>query len=140
MADDSRSRKDSSRSSRTANTTKGNKKTGIGADRTSDMAWRVNDALAAQEDSKEKTFRVGGTPDLGERLAMEQAENAPDTGAGVKIVEKDGVRSVVSTAASPKEVEEASDNGKTYSDPRIVPRDTNAPDAGLTPSGVRVAE
>lgn len=30
-------------------------------------------------------------------------------------------------------------NGKVYTDPRIDPRDTNAPDAGLTPEGQRIA-
>ena len=30
--------------------------------------------------------------------------------------------------------------GKTYKDERIVPSDTNAPDAGVTPDGVRIAK
>lgn len=32
------------------------------------------------------------------------------------------------------------DNGKTYKNPKITPKDTNAPDAGLTPDGRRVAD
>lgn len=30
-------------------------------------------------------------------------------------------------------------NGKVYTDPRVNPSDTNAPDAGLTPEGYRIA-
>lgn len=74
-------------------------------------------------------------PKLGERLAEEAAEKRSATGGDIKIVEKNGVRSAVR-----EEIEDRSDNGKVYSDVRINPRDTNAPDAGLTPDGRRIAE
>lgn len=116
---------------------KGVKSGSFPADRTADLAGNVNNALVDQEGSKEPTYAGPGRPDLGERLAAKAVED--DDGQGgvgpVKIVEENGVRSAVSTAADvPK------GNGKVYTDPRINPRDTNAPDAGLTPDGVRVAK
>lgn len=74
-------------------------------------------------------------PNLGEELAEEAVEKRSATGGNVKLVEKDGVVSAVSTP-----LEDRSDNGKVYRDDRINPRDTNAPDAGLTPDGRRIAE
>lgn len=96
------------------------------ADRTSDLAPTPAD-VDANRDSL--------NPTLGEELAQEAVEKNAATGGDVKIVEKDGVRSAV---ANP--VEDQSDNGKVYNDVRVNPRDTNAPDAGLTPDGVRIAE
>lgn len=54
--------------------------------------------------------KKGGRPDRGEQLARQAAQD--DKG----------------------------DNGKTYKNPKITPSDTNAPDAGLTPDGRRIAE
>jgi hypothetical protein len=75
------------------------------------------------------------TPDRGEQAAQEaidKRDNSDNT--ELKTVVKDGNSSVVEKGTKDK-----SDNGKTYKDPRIVPSDTNAPDAGLTPDGRRIA-
>lgn len=38
-----------------------------------------------------------------------------------------------------KQRSQAGHGGKTYKDERVVPSDTNAPDAGLAPDGTRIA-
>lgn len=96
-------------------------------------ADRVSDRMATPE--AVDAARESLDPELGERLAREAAEERDSSGGNVKIVEKNGVRSAV---AEP--LEDHSDNGKVYKDVRISPRDTNAPDAGLTPDGRRIAE
>jgi len=73
--------------------------------------------------------------DKGEALAQEAVEKRSATGGNVELVEKDGV---VSAVSSP--IVDRSDNGKVFRDERVNPRDTNAPDAGLTPDGRRIAE
>lgn len=97
------------------------------ADRVSDRAPTPVD-VDAQRDQLD--------PKLGERLAQEAAEERSAEGGDVKLVE--GKNGIVSAVAAP--VVDNSDNGKVYSDDRINPRDTNAPDAGLTPDGRRIAE
>lgn len=74
-------------------------------------------------------------PNRTEELGREAAEKRSREGGDVKQVEKDGVTSYVATP-----LEDQSDNGKTYKDPRIVPSDTNAPDAGVTPDGRTIAK
>lgn len=75
-------------------------------------------------------------PNLGEDLAQEAVEKRSRTGGEVSIEE--GEAGNYTAVRTP--VEDHSDNGKTYSDSRINPSDTNAPDAGLTPDGRRIAE
>lgn len=77
---------------------------------------------------------VETTVTLGEELAAAQAEEMKGT-TDIKIVEKDGAVTTVVTETPPK-----ADNGKTYKSDAINPRNTNAPDAGLTPDGTRIAE
>lgn len=96
------------------------------ADRVSDRAPLPSD-VDAQRDSL--------NPSLGEELAQEAVDKRATEGGNVEIVEENGVRSAVATP-----FKDNSDNGKVYSDVRINPRDTNAPDAGLTPDGRRIAE
>lgn len=96
------------------------------ADRVSDLA-PTPEAVDAQRDSL--------NPSLGEELAQKAVEDNSREGGNVEIVEENGVRSAVA-----KPFTGNSDNGKVYRDERINPRDTNAPDAGLTPDGRRIAE
>lgn len=95
------------------------------ADRVSDRAPTPSD-VDAQRDELD--------PGLGERLAQEASDERSPKGGEVKGVEESGVFSVVTTP-----VVDQSENGKVYTDSRINPRDTNAPDAGLTPDGRRIA-
>lgn len=74
-------------------------------------------------------------PGLGERLAQEAADKNSRTGGEVK--GKDN--GVGGATAYTTPLEDQSDNGKTYKSDKIVPKDTNAPDAGLTPDGRRIA-
>jgi hypothetical protein len=75
-------------------------------------------------------------PDRGEQLAQEAVEKRSPKGGEVHgEVGKGGVTTVVV-----EPLEDQSDNGKTYKSDKIVPRDTNAPDAGLTPDGRRIAD
>jgi hypothetical protein len=97
------------------------------ADRTSDMA-PTPEAVDANRDKL--------NPTLGEDLAREAVEKRSATGGDLEIV--DGEAGNFSVVRTP--VEDQSDNGKVYKDERINPRDTNAPDAGLTPDGRRIAE
>lgn len=80
--------------------------------------------------------KTSTSPDRGEQLAQEAVDKNSPTGGDIKgVTNKDGGFSVVATPT-----EDKSDNGKTYEDPRITPSDTNAPDAGLTPDGRRIAK
>lgn len=97
------------------------------ADRTSDMA-PTPEAVDAARDKM--------NPTLGEDLAREAAEKRSATGGDLKIVDNEAGGFTVTRSP----VEDQSDNGKVYKDERINPRDTNAPDAGLTPDGRRIAE
>lgn len=98
----------------------------VHADRVSDLSPTPTDVDANRDKLN---------PKLGEELAEEAVEKRSATGGNVELVENDGV---VSAVSSP--VVDRSDNGKVYRDERVNPRDTNAPDAGLTPDGRRIAE
>jgi hypothetical protein len=80
--------------------------------------------------------RDQANPNLGKELAQEAADKRSPTGGEIK--GKDNGVGGVTVVATP--TKDQSDNGKTYKNPRIVPSDTNAPDAGLTPDGRRIAE
>lgn len=80
--------------------------------------------------------KTATAPGRGEQLAQAAAEKQSPSGGDLKgVTGEDGGFSVVETPRK-----DQSDNGKTYQDARISPADTNAPDAGLTPDGRRIAK
>lgn len=90
-----------------------------------------NSDLATTADGSDEDLN----PNRGEELAEEAAEKRSRRGGEVKQIEgEDGTRNFVTTP-----LEDRSDNKKVYSDFRIDPRDTNAPDAGLSPDGRVIA-
>lgn len=106
------------------------------ADRTADLNPLADkDGKNDLAEQNEGTIAYG-TVTRGEELAREAAEDRDNSAGNPKFVKRDGVVSVVQPAAQ----EDLSDNGRVYKDARIDPRDTNAPDAGLTPDGRRIAE
>lgn len=111
---------------------------GLVADRESDRNPLADKEATKTSDTSGRDTtgtRAYGQVDRGEQLAQEAVEDRSATGGDTKLVKKDGVYSAVTNP-----VEDHSDNGKVYKDVRIDPRDTNAPDAGLTPDGRRIAE
>lgn len=106
------------------------------ADRVSDrnpLADKESDSGFVDE---ERGTRDQYTRDRGEQLAEEAVRERGNEAGTPQFVKNDGVVSVVSPGAT----DDKSDNGRVYNDARISPRDTNAPDAGLTPDGRRIAE
>lgn len=88
---------------------------------------------AARENVKEQSnagveFAEGDTRQNDTTAMDEAAVKAVEAEDKKQGVVRDGA---VVTLKNPKDV---------YDDPRIVPRDTNAPDAGLTPDGTRIAK
>ena len=111
------------------------------ADRESDLNPLADKEATSTRDTSGRDLtgvRTATQPDRGEKEAQEAVEKRGNTGGveDLEMVEKNGVRSVVSKGTP----EDKSDNGKVYADARVNPRDTNAPDAGLTPDGRRIAE
>lgn len=115
----------------------------------------TNEPKVDVEDAEKRQLEDNDTGERQRADQLEKALNSPAGGPEVTVNTPQEIRKNQESAAADYRKEERArtnagldspdrpggpdGNGRQYKDERIMPQDTNAPDAGLLPDGTRVA-